>query len=125
MGFNPFFIFGGICAVIIGILFYLLTATKTELKNERELSTARAIAIESYEESIKSANEELEKSAKALKTLNARNRKDKDEINKIKNQLISEHNSSCLDAINGIYHRLHEQARDKNITSNQPKNSSR
>ena len=125
MGFNPFFIFGGICAVIIGILLYLLTATKAELKNERELSTARAIAIESYEESIKSANEELEKSAKALKNLNARNRKDKDEINKIKNQLISEHNSSCLDAINGIYHRLHEQARDKNITSNQSKNSSR
>ena len=125
MGFNPFFIFGGICAVVIGILLYLLSATKTELKNERELSTARAIAIESYEESIKSANEELEKSAKALKTLNARNRKDKDEINKIKNQLISEHNSTCLDAINGIYHRLHQQARDKNITSNQPKNSSR
>ena len=118
MGFNPFFILGGICAVIIGILFYLLSATKTELKNERELSTARAIAIESYEESIKSANEELEKSAKALKTLNARNRKDKDEINKIKNQLISDGGSSCLDAINGIYFRLHQQARDKNITSN-------
>ena len=125
MGFNPFFILGGICAVVIGILLWLLTATKTELKNERELSTARAIAIESYEESIKSANEELEKSAKALKNLNARNRKDKDEINKIKNQLISDHNSTCLDAINGIYHRLHQQARDKNITSNQPKNSSR
>ena len=118
MGFNPFFILGGICAVVIGILLWLLTATKTELKNERELSTARAIAIESYEESIKSANEELEKSAKALKNLNARNRKDKDEINKIKNQLISDHNSTCLDAINGIYHRLHQQARDKNITSN-------
>ena len=118
MGFNPFFILGGICAVVIGILLYLLTATKTELKNERELSTARAIAIESYEESIKSANEELEKSAKALKTLNARNRKDKDEINKIKNQLISEQNSSCLDAINAIYYRLHQQARDKNSTSN-------
>ena len=118
MGFNPFFILGGICAVVIGILLYLLTATKTELKNERELSTARAIAIESYEESIKSANEELEKSAKALKTLNARNRKDKDEINKIKNQLISDGGSSCLDAITGIYHRLHQQARDKNSTSN-------
>lgn len=118
MGFNPFFILGGICAVIIGILLYLLSATKAELKNERELSTARAIAIESYEESIKSANEELEKSAKALKTLNARNRKDKDEINKIKNQLISGAESSCLDAINAIYHRLHQQARDKNSTSN-------
>ena len=118
MGFNPFFIFGGICAVIIGILFYLLSATKTELKNERELSTARGIAIEGYEESIKSANEELEKSAKALKSLNAKNKRDKDEINKIKNQLISEQNSSCLDAINGIYHRLHQQARDKNSTSN-------
>ncbi|MDY6188447.1 MAG: hypothetical protein SPH77_06420, partial [Campylobacter sp.] len=103
MGFNPFFIFGGVCAVIIGILFYLLTAAKSELKNERELSTARAIAIESYEASIKSANEELEKSAKALKTLNAKNKRDKDEINKIKNQLISEQNSSCLDAINAIY----------------------
>lgn len=125
MGFNPFFILGGICAVVIGILLYLLTATKTELKNERELSTARAIAIESYEESIKSANEELEKSAKALKTLNAKNRKDKDEINKIKNQLISDGGSSCLDAINGIYHRLHQQARDKNSTGNQSKNSSR
>ena len=110
MGFNPFFIFGGICAVIIAILLYLLSATKAELKNERELSTARAIAIESYEANIKSA--------KALKTLNARNRKDKDEINKIKNQLISDGGSSCLDAINGIYHRLHQQARDKNITSN-------
>ena len=118
MGFNPFFILGGICAVIIGILLYLLSATKAELKNERELSTALTIATQSYEESIKSANEELEKSAKALKTLNARNRKDKDEINKIKNQLISEHNSTCLDAINGIYHRLHQQARDKNSTSN-------
>ena len=118
MGFNPFFIFGSICAVVIGILFYLLSATKTELKNERELSTARAIAIESYEASIKSANEELEKSAKALKSLNAKNKRDKDEINKIKNQLISEQNSSCLDAINAIYHRLHQQARDKNITSN-------
>ena len=118
MGFNPFFIFGGICAVIIGILFYLLSATKAELKNERELSTARAIAIESYEESIKSANEELEKSAKALKSLNAKNKRDKDEINKIKNQLISGAESSCLDAINGIYHRLHQQARDKNSTSN-------
>ena len=118
MRFNPFFILGGICAVVIGILLYLLTATKAELKNERELSTARAIAIESYEESIKSANEELEKSAKALKTLNARNRKDKDEINKIKNQLISDGGSSCLDAIHGIYHRLHQQARDKNSTSN-------
>ena len=125
MGFNPFFILGGICAVIIGILLYLLTATKAELKNERELSTARAIAIESYEESIKSANEELEKSAKALKTLNARNRKDKDEINKIKNQLISDGGSSCLDAINGVYFRLHQQARDKNSTGNQSKNSSR
>ena len=118
MGFNTFFIFGGVCAVIIGILFYLLSATKTELKNERELSTARAIAIESYEASIKSANEELGKSAKALKILNAKNKRDKDEINKIKNQLISEQNSSCLDAINGIYPRLHEQTRDKNITSN-------
>ena len=118
MGFNPFFIFGSICAVIIGILFYLLSATKAELKNERELSTARAIAIESYEASIKSANEELEKSAKALKSLNAKNKRDKDEINKIKNQLISEQNSSCLDAINAIYHRLHQQARDKNSTSN-------
>ena len=118
MGFNPFFIFGSICAVIIGILFYLLSATKAELKNERELSTARAIAIESYEASIKSANEELEKSAKALKILNAKNKRDKDEINKIKNQLISDGGSSCLDTINGIYNRLHEQARDKNITSN-------
>ena len=118
MGFNPFFIFGSICAVIIGILFYLLSATKAELKNERELSTARAIAIESYEDSIKSANEELEKTAKALKSLNAKNKRDKDEINKIKNQLISEQNSSCLDAINAIYHRLHQQARDKNSTSN-------
>ena len=125
MPFNPFFIFGGICAVIIGILFYLLSATKTELKNERELSTARAIAIESYEANIKSANEELEKSAKALKSLNAKNKRDKDEINKIKNQLISEQNSSCLDAINAIYHRLHQQARDKNSTGNQSKNSSR
>ena len=118
MGFNPFFIFGGVCAVIIGILFYLLSATKAELKNERELSTARAIAIESYEASIKSANEELEKSVGALKTLNAKNKRDKDEINKIKNQLISEQNSSCLDAINAIYYRLHQQARDKNSTSN-------
>lgn len=118
MGFNPFFIFSGICAVIIGILFWLLSATKAELKNERELSTARAIAIESYEESIKTANEELEKSAKALKNLNAKNRRDKDEINKIKNQLISEQNSSCLGAINGIYHRLHEPSGDKNSTGN-------
>ena len=118
MGFNPFFIFGSICAVIIGILFYLLSATKTELKNERELSTARAIAIESYEANIKSANEELEKSAKALKSLNARNKRDKDELNKIKNQLSSDGGSSCLDAINAIYHRLHQQARDKNSTSN-------
>ena len=118
MGFNPFFIFGGVCAVIIGILFYLLSATKAELKNERELSTARAIAIESYEASIKSANEELEKSVGALKTLNAKNKRDKDEINKIKNQLISGSDSSCLDAINAIYHRLHQQARDKNSTSN-------
>ena len=118
MGFNPFFILGGICAVVIGILLYLLTATKAELKNERELSTARAIAIESYEASIKSANEELGKSAKALKILNAKNKRDKDEINKIKNQLISGAESSCLDAINAIYHRLHQQARDKNSTSN-------
>ena len=118
MPFNPFFIFGGICAVIIGILFYLLSATKAELAGERELSTARAIAIDSYEASIKSANEELEKTAKALKSLNAKNKRDKDEINKIKNQLISEQNSSCLDAINAIYHRLHQQARDKNSTSN-------
>lgn len=118
MGFNPFFIFGGICAVTIAILLWLLTATKTELKNERELSTARAIAIESYEANIKSANEELEKSAKALKSLNAKNKRDKDEINKIKNQLISGAESSCLDAINAIYHRLHQQARDKNSTSN-------
>ena len=57
MPFNPLLFFGGICAVIIGILFYLLSATKAELKNERELSTARAIAIDSYEASIKSANE--------------------------------------------------------------------
>ncbi|MCI7102758.1 MAG: hypothetical protein MR927_00995 [Campylobacter sp.] len=118
MPFNPLLFFGGICAVIIGILFYLLSATKTELKNERELSTARAIAIESYEASIKSANEELEKTAGALKILNAKNKRDKDEINKIKNQLISEQNSSCLNAINAIYHRLHQQARDKNSTSN-------
>ena len=118
MGFNPFFIFGSICAVIIGILFYVLSATKAELKNERELSTARAIAIESYEASIKSANAELEKSAKALKILNAKNKRDKDEINKIKNQLISGSDSSCLDAINAICHRLHQQARDKNSTSN-------
>ena len=118
MGFNPLFIFGSICAVIIGILFYVLSATKAELKNERELSTARAIAIESYEASIKSANAELEKSAKALKILNAKNKRDKDEINKIKNQLISGAESSCLDAINAIYHRLHQQARDKNSTSN-------
>ena len=78
MPFNPLLFFGGICAVIIGILFYLLSATKAELKNERELSTARAIAIESYEASIKSANEELEKSVGALKTLNAKNKRDKD-----------------------------------------------
>lgn len=118
MPFNPLLFFGGICTVIIGILFYLLSATKAELKNERELSTARAIAIDSYEASIKSANEGLEKSAKALKTLDAKNKRDKDEINKIKNQLISGAESSCLDAINGIYHRLHQQARDKNSTSN-------
>ena len=118
MPFNPLLFFGGICAVIIGILFYLLSATKAELKNERELRTARAIAIESYEASIKSANEELEKSVGALKTLNAKNKRDKDEINKIKNQLISGSDSSCLDAINAIYHRLHQQARDKNSTSN-------
>ena len=118
MGFNPFFIFGSICAVVIGILFYLLSATKAELKNERELSTARAIANEIDEESVKSANEEIEKLAKAIKTIKKKNRKDKDEINKIKNQLISDGGSSCLDAINGIYHRLHQQARDKNITSN-------
>lgn len=118
MPFNPLLFFGGICAVIIGILFYLLSATKTELAGERELSTARAIAIESYEASIKSANEELGKSAKALKILNAKNKRDKDEINKIKNQLISGAESSCLDAINAIYHRLHQQARDKNSTSN-------
>ena len=118
MPFNPLLFFGGIFAVIIGILFYLLSATKAELKNERELSTARAIAIESYEASIKSANEELEKSVGALKTLNAKNKRDKDEINKIKNQLISGSDSSCLDAINAIYHRLHQQARDKNSTSN-------
>ena len=125
MPFNPFFIFGGICAVIIGILFYLLSATKAELAGERELSTARAIAIESYEASIKSANEELEKTVGALKSLNAKNKRDKDEINKIKNQLISGAGSSCLDAINAIYHRLHQQARDKNSTNNKPKNSSR
>lgn len=118
MMFNPFLLFGGIAAFIIAVLLWLLSSAKAELKNERELSTARAIAIESYEESIKTANEELEKSAKALKTLNAKNKRDKDEINKIKNQIISEQNSSCLGAINDIYHRLHEPSRDKNITGN-------
>ena len=59
MLFSPLMFFGGIGAFIIAILFYLLLDTKAELKNEREISTARAIAIENYEASIKSANEEL------------------------------------------------------------------
>ncbi|WP_188347247.1 hypothetical protein, partial [Campylobacter fetus] len=66
-------------------------------------------ANHSYEKTIESLSSDYQKGLEVLANLKQEKQKEVRYVTQIKEKIIHDTNSTCIDAINAIYARLHEQ----------------
>lgn len=106
-----------LCGVIaVGVFFYIqiLRSQNEALKaNEAQLIAAN----ESYELALNEMAQNYNDDLDALKKLSKKRSKEIVYVDRVKTRIIRDDNTSCADAINAVFRRLHEQSSSKQSNS--------
>ncbi|WP_163225929.1 hypothetical protein [Campylobacter fetus] len=106
-----------ILACFIAGFMYYVQATINQLDHDNtELRTSLSHATqanESYRVTLEQIQNDYAKGLEVLSDMRKEKQKEVRYVTQIKEKIIHDNNSTCIDAINAIYARLHEQ-RDSN-----------
>ncbi|EAK0835612.1 TPA: hypothetical protein RPW15_000726 [Campylobacter fetus subsp. venerealis] len=97
------------------LIYFNSVISKLELENtslKSSLNTA-TLSNESYEKTLEILSSDYQKGLEVLANLKQEKQKEIRYVTQVKERIIKDNNSTCIDAINAIYARLHEQ-RDSN-----------
>ena len=95
---------------------YKISSLKTE---NQSLSQAVQVSLKANKELEIALNEseiEHQKNLEFLAKAKSQNEKERVYVEKIKYKIIKDNNGTCLNAINDVFSRLHQQTRDSNNT---------
>uniref|UniRef100_UPI001EE3BE25 hypothetical protein n=1 Tax=Campylobacter fetus TaxID=196 RepID=UPI001EE3BE25 len=110
---------------IAGFMYYV-QATINQLDHDNtELRTSLSHATqanESYRVTLEQIQNDYAKGLEVLSDMRKEKQKEVRYVTQIKEKIIHDNNSTCIDAINAIYARLHEQNYSANKTSATSKN---
>ncbi|WP_162165524.1 hypothetical protein [Campylobacter fetus] len=96
-----------------------LEQENTSLKSSLYAST---LANESYEKTLETLSSDYQKGLEVLANMRQEKQKEVRYVTQIKERIVRDNNSTCIDAINAVYARLHEQNYSANKTSATSKN---
>ncbi|OCR85008.1 hypothetical protein CFT13S00388_09540 [Campylobacter fetus subsp. testudinum] len=97
------------------LVYFNIQLNRLELENtslNRSLNTA-IYANEEYEKMIQTLSDDYAKGLEVLSNARQEKQKEVRYVTQIKERIIHDNNSTCIDAINAIYARMHQQ-RDSN-----------
>lgn len=104
----------------LGLMLALLWLQNDTLQDElKEQHTLNKIAIEAnnrWESEVSKLNSEFAKGLQTLSELKQERQKEVKYVTKVKESIIHNNDSSCIDAVNSVYARLLEQRNDNNST---------
>lgn len=106
----------GILALILGLLWWQNGSLQDELKEQHALNKMAIEANNRWESEVSKLNSEFAKGLETLSELKQERQKEIKYVTKVKESIIQNNNSSCIDAVNSIYARLLKQRNDNNST---------
>ena len=106
----------GILALILGLLWWQNGSLQDELKEQHSINKMAINANERWEAEISKLNSEFAKGLETLSELKQERQKEIKYVTKVKDSILQNNNSSCIDAVNSVYARLFEQRNDNNST---------
>lgn len=115
---NYIYIIFGLLIAFVGV--YVNNTINNLEKDNEKLSTSLNIAInanESYKATIEQIQTDYIKGLEVLSAIKNEKEKEVRYVTTIKEKIIRDNNSTCIDAINAIYARLHEQRNTDNNAS--------
>ena len=91
---------------------YKISSLKTENQSLNEAVQVSLKANKELEIALNESEIEHQKNLGFLAKAKSRNEKERVYVEKIKYKIIKDNNGTCLNAINDVFSRLHEQTRD-------------
>lgn len=108
-------------ALVLGLLAYFYNANLSLKKEVQELNNIQRqilTANNNFKTSIENLNSSYKKELAILAELKGKKDKEIHYVTTIKERIIKDNNSTCIDAINSIYARLFEQTRNLDSSAN-------
>ena len=91
---------------------YKISSLKTENQSLNEAVQVSLRANKELEIALNESEIEHQKNLEFLAKAKSQNEKERVYVQKIKYKIIKDNNGTCLNAINDVFSRLHEQTRD-------------
>ena len=91
---------------------YKISSLKTENQSLNEAVQVSLRANKELEIALSESEIEHQKNLEFLAKAKSKNEKERVYVEKIKYKIIKDNNGTCLNAINDVFSRLHEQTRD-------------
>ena len=91
---------------------YKISSLKTENQSLNEAVQVSLKANKELEIALSESEIEHQKNLEFLAKAKSQNEKERVYVEKIKYKIIKDNNGTCLNAINDVFSRLHEQTRD-------------
>ena len=91
---------------------YKISSLKTENQSLNEAVQVSLRANKELEIALNESEIEHQKNLEFLAKAKSQNEKERVYVEKIKYKIIKDNNGTCLNAINDVFSRLHEQTRD-------------
>ena len=91
---------------------YKISSLKTENESLNEAVQVSLRANKELEIALNESEIEHQKNLEFLAKAKSQNEKERVYVERVKYKIIKDNNGTCLNAINDVFSRLHEQARD-------------
>ncbi|MDL0105223.1 hypothetical protein [Campylobacter vicugnae] len=110
------YILYGFLGLMLALLWLQNDTLQDELKEQHELNKIAIEANNRWESEVSKLNSEFAKGLQTLSELKQERQKEIKYVTKVKESIIHNNDSSCIDAVNSVYARLLEQRNDNNST---------
>lgn len=110
------YILYGFLGLMLAILWLQNDTLQDELKEQHTLNKIAIEANNRWESEVSKLNSEFAKGLQTLSELKQERQKEIKYVTKVKESIIHNNDSSCIDAVNSVYARLLEQRNDNNST---------